>query len=396
MNLPQNNLRMKKILLLTIAIIASTILVFTACEENSIPPTISIVAESGNYYHKDSTVSYSITASSHVKLETIDLQTYIEGVLENAKNIEVTEDYIQTFSFDFQIPQDAAVGDSIAIVVKVTDEKNETTTLKSFRVVAILPEIIITEIEGSTYYQGSQVEYSIELESVDPLQNLQITESFLDTAFITTIPLNSQTQLTIPYIYQIADTIAVGTSITLTFLVESSETETKKTLRFAVKRQPVNINTFTDITLGTQNNTTYGSFFASTNGTVYRQEQAIANSETIDLLYYYHAGNETNALCSPLDTLDNGDNYHNLASGFSTINTTSILKSGMSETTFDNIENDAIIDELNFFNQTRITNIAIGEILQFKTHSGKKGLLKVKSIDGTSSGLITFDVKIQQ
>ena len=65
---------------------------------------------------------------------------------------------------------------------------------------------------------------------------------------------------------------------------------------------------------------------------------------------------------------------------------------------WSSITNDGIIvsQTATGVTNTRIINLAAGDILAFITATGKKGMIKVESISGTSDGTITIDVKVQQ
>ncbi|MCK9220545.1 MAG: hypothetical protein M0P47_10910 [Bacteroidales bacterium] len=156
------------------------------------------------------------------------------------------------------------------------------------------------------------------------------------------------------------------------------------------------INTFSMKILGAQGNTT-GSSFASIDGTVYTLANAKTNASKIDWLYFYGETNHA-SIAAPSDAsaagVFNGDN--GLASWAVRNNT--LFKKVTEVINWESITNDQIIvaQTTTGVTNTKINELAVNDILAFITAGGKKGLMKVETISGTTAGSMTLSVKVQQ
>ncbi|MDP4282402.1 MAG: hypothetical protein Q8867_09685 [Bacteroidota bacterium] len=158
-----------------------------------------------------------------------------------------------------------------------------------------------------------------------------------------------------------------------------------------------NINTYTMKILGAQNNTT-GSSFASSNGTVYVLSDAKANSTLIDWLYYYGAS-DLATIAAPNDA-HAAEIYNSTTSG---LQTWTKLNATKFKLITDNVDFDAIGDDSVIVSQTasgvtatRVPTLSASKLIAFVTEGGKKGIMKVESIDGTNAGTMTISVKVQE
>ena len=173
------------------------------------------------------------------------------------------------------------------------------------------------------------------------------------------------------------------------------------TLTIHVKKSTVGnpINTYSAKLLGNQSSAT-GSFFGSATGTVYTQTNAKANASAIDFLYF-HASNDGPTIAAPNDA-NAATMYSNPNTGLQTWsvrNATLLYTSTKTATDFDAITDDAAIIAANTgTSATRMIQLTTGKVFAFTTVAGKKGLVKVTNITGssTASGEITIDVKVQQ
>jgi len=180
------------------------------------------------------------------------------------------------------------------------------------------------------------------------------------------------------YVFEVTD--KEGQTYSITYTVTEQTTN----------NQPGAINTYT-VTLGSYN-ATQGSSFASSNGTVYTWSDATANSQLIDFVYFY--GNTNNATIAAPDDAAAADVFN--FSNWSTKNPTRFgLVTGV---TFSDITDDTeIVANESAATTSKVNNLSVGDVVEFKTASGKYGMFVVSAINGTdSSGTIDITVKVQE
>lgn len=157
------------------------------------------------------------------------------------------------------------------------------------------------------------------------------------------------------------------------------------------------INIFSMTILGAQGSST-GSSFASIDGSVYKLADAKTNATKVDWLYYYGA-TDFATIAAPNDAHAAliFNNATNGLQSWATLNPT-LFKLVTDAIDFNAITNDAVIvnQTASGVDQTRITNLQAGKLIAFITHSGKKGILKIESITGTTDGSMTMTVKVQK
>lgn len=184
------------------------------------------------------------------------------------------------------------------------------------------------------------------------------------------------------------------------FLITDKDGQTKE-LSFVVTTETeiVNgpINTFSMKIMGAQGSTT-GSSFASIDGSVYSLADAKTNATKVDWLYFYGATNHA-TLAAP-DDADAAIIFNNATNGlqeWAVLNPTR-FKKVTDAIDWDNINDDAVIvaQTASGVTLTKGNELAASDVLAFITSTGKKGLIKVNSISGTTDGTITISVKVQQ
>ncbi|HNY03432.1 MAG TPA: hypothetical protein PKG48_12620 [Bacteroidales bacterium] len=157
------------------------------------------------------------------------------------------------------------------------------------------------------------------------------------------------------------------------------------------------INTFTMKIMGAQGSST-GSSFASIDGTVYSLANAKTNAAKVDWLYFYGATNLA-TLAAPNDA-DAISVFNDPTNGLATwaVKNATKFKKVTDAITWADITTDAVIvaQTASGVTNTKINNLAANDVLAFITASGKKGMIKVESISGTTDGTITISVKVQQ
>ncbi|MFN3404548.1 MAG: hypothetical protein ACK40G_10670 [Cytophagaceae bacterium] len=173
------------------------------------------------------------------------------------------------------------------------------------------------------------------------------------------------------------------------------------TLKYVNNTTPVGgeINTYSAKIMGGAANTTVGSFFKSATGDVVKAAEANSSQSSIDLIFQY-SGTNGNLFAAPNDATI-ADAHTNVAS-WSVKNATKftgVLSVTASE--FNSASNDVLINSnvtTSNATGTRINSLAVGNVFGFITASGKKGLVLVKEIGGTTAETrsITIDVKVQK
>jgi hypothetical protein len=158
------------------------------------------------------------------------------------------------------------------------------------------------------------------------------------------------------------------------------------------------INEYSQKILGSYDNSAYGSSFASADGTVYTLADAKANAAKIDWMYYY-GSTAFATLSSPSDaSAASVFSTGNGPANWSVRNDTKLgkvtLPTGL---TWASITTDAeIVILASEASDSKVTALTVGQIVAFKTVTGKLGLIKVEAITGTGAGTITYSVKVQK
>ena len=159
------------------------------------------------------------------------------------------------------------------------------------------------------------------------------------------------------------------------------------------------IKTHTATLLGDQGNSKDGSYYATSTNSVYLYANASSNSSLIDMVYYYGSDNLA-TLAAPNDpTINGGGNNLSLGTILKPQNTTIFRTTNLTPSDFDLINNDATFKTFSGADLTRVNKLKVGDVIAFKTVTGKVGVIKVtKLVAGTSGvtdGSITIIVKVQ-
>jgi hypothetical protein len=157
------------------------------------------------------------------------------------------------------------------------------------------------------------------------------------------------------------------------------------------------ISEFTAILMGAQSNTDEGSYLDANTGNTYMQSDAESNQSLIDVIYYYGSANKATFAAPNNELVDGtGANALSLTAAFSTKNATKFTKTTLDASDFDAIVNDAtIVSEADGLSDSDATDVAVGEVVAFKTQGGKSGLIKVVELEAINTGTITIAVKVQ-
>ncbi|HRZ21614.1 MAG TPA: hypothetical protein P5184_08090, partial [Bacteroidales bacterium] len=157
------------------------------------------------------------------------------------------------------------------------------------------------------------------------------------------------------------------------------------------------ITAFDQKILGSYQSST-GSSFASVDGTIYSLAEAKANQAKVDWMYFYGA-TDLSTLAAPDDS-HAALVFNNATNGLQTWTTKNATRFRKVTTaiSWDAITDDSIImqEAATAPDQTRMATLAVGDILLFKTVTGKYGMIKVNNIAVGADGTIDIAVKVQQ
>jgi hypothetical protein len=206
-------------------------------------------------------------------------------------------------------------------------------------------------------------------------------------------------------------TLTIGTTVgeeTWRFIAVDDKSNTvTKSFKITRKLTPVaNVNTYTQVLLGSQFNTTLGSFLEVTTGTVLTQANAKAASATADLIddaeFVYYYGLANGPTIAATSNADAGTVYTNANTGLQTWtkkDATTFVNTTLTPTEFDAI---TLVNDVKLTDSTHADSdqkqLAAGRVFAFKTIAGKKGLVKVQAVTGArtdANGTITITVKVQ-
>jgi hypothetical protein len=163
------------------------------------------------------------------------------------------------------------------------------------------------------------------------------------------------------------------------------------------------INSYTTILVGAQDNAATESFlsFSDNAATRYFQAQAFLNQDKIDLFCFFEntiTHQNMMSLGSP------GSNITGIFTGatspdnYTAKNLTRFYKTTLTAAQFDAIQNDAILlDSYNADDSRKKASVlAAGEVYSIRIQSGLTGLIKVIAVNGVEAGTLEIAVKIQK
>jgi hypothetical protein len=157
------------------------------------------------------------------------------------------------------------------------------------------------------------------------------------------------------------------------------------------------ITAFDQKILGSYQSAT-GSSFASADGSIYSLAEAKANQAKVDWMYFYGAS-DLATIASPNDS-HAALVFNNATNGLQTWTTknNTLFRKVTTVIDWNAITDDSIImqEAATEPDQTRITSLAVGDVLLFKTVTSKYGMIKVNNIAVGADGTIDISVKVQQ
>jgi hypothetical protein len=160
---------------------------------------------------------------------------------------------------------------------------------------------------------------------------------------------------------------------------------------------------FPSIVMGFQNSTTFGQFLIPSTGKVFFADSASLNQNLIEIITYYYVDVDPSPTFSSAGETGGGIvDYYPAISSWTSKNYTkwdiSVDANPIPVSTFDACHNDSILilSYNDVYGKRKFKWSDPGDVIPFLTASGKKGLIRVISVENDASGSITFAMKIQQ
>ena len=163
------------------------------------------------------------------------------------------------------------------------------------------------------------------------------------------------------------------------------------------------INSYTTILMGAQDNATTESFLSLQDNaaTLYLQAQAFQNQEKIDIFCFY----ENNAMHQNLMALGSpGSSINDIFTGqtspdnYTTKNLTRFYKTELTSAQFDAVADDAVLLDQYKADDSRkkASVLTVNDVYAFRIQSGLTGLFKVLEVNGAEAGTLKIAIKIQK
>lgn len=163
------------------------------------------------------------------------------------------------------------------------------------------------------------------------------------------------------------------------------------------------LDSYVTVLLGAQDNVDTESFLSLSNNqaTTYFQAVAFQHQGDIDMFCFYeNTASHQNmmTLASPGAGITGIFTGNSSPDNYTTKNTTFFVKTDLTPTQFDAIQNDGVVqasfDNDNKFKKAKV--LTAGDVYSFRLENGKYGLLKVISVDGEETGTLTIAIKVQK
>ena len=187
----------------------------------------------------------------------------------------------------------------------------------------------------------------------------------------------------------------------LTFIIRNKaklSDSIKITLSKSVS-EPGEILKYDAIFMGCHENTTNGNYYSFSSNLVYTQSDAFNNQSLIDLIYFYDAAEDKNALGSPAANLSSIITGSNAPDKWATIRTTRYTRAPIAITNdeFNNASDDSLILANLFADGGRkAKQLANGQFYGFVNEENKYGIVRIENITGLADGTIQFSLIMQK
>jgi len=160
---------------------------------------------------------------------------------------------------------------------------------------------------------------------------------------------------------------------------------------------------YPSIVMGFQNCTTHGQFLIPSTGKVYFADSATMNQNLVDIITYYYVDVTPSPTFSSAGETGGGiTDYYPAIGQWTTKNYTkwdiSVDTDPIPVSAFDACHNDSllIVGYDDVWGKRKFKWAVPGTVIPFLTSSGKKGMVRVLSVENDPAGQITFAMKIQQ
>jgi hypothetical protein len=201
--------------------------------------------------------------------------------------------------------------------------------------------------------------------------------------------------------------ITKGTSEqeTWSFYVRDKDGRQSETISFSLMKRAGSeygtIKRYNNVVLGAQDHQAKGGFFATSDGTINKLNEAFLHQALIDLVYYFDiVESDKNTLASAGANIDNSifPGSNGLAN-WTTKNTARfLLTEEVSVEDFSGASNDSLI-LFNTFEfdagKRKAKTLKAGDIYSFVTDNEIKGMFRVIKVDGEATGYIECDIMLQ-
>jgi hypothetical protein len=262
-------------------------------------------------------------------------------------------------------------------------------------VVDVDPTLTVTPAEGVEAVVGEVVTFKVIAGSDQNIVSIKFSPTSVggegtstDSIFDADAEKHS---ITMDYDYTVPEGV---TTVTIKFEVrDDKDLSATESRVITVVSAAGPITTYSSTVLGANNNTT-GSSFASFDGSIYTLAEAKENSDKVDFIYFYGDTNKA-TLASPDDS--DLQTVFSSVSGWTTINATRFATTTLTSDQFDAIIDDAtIVTEANAASETKVNELAVDDVIAFKTSGDKLGLAKITALEESNTGTMTIDVKVQE
>ncbi len=339
------------------------------------------------------------------KVETkVDFET-VDGSVLQLNGAEKNT----TYPFNYT-PTDEDLGKTLKYDFVVYDKNgftSKTTYSVKIQLEPVVMEFTFPENLPDTLNIGDTLEFEIQITSEDDLAKIETIFNDAELPGLTVTSFSNPISTTYQFNYEIQLEDG-GQDITFLFRATDIEGKFKEeafSLFIVGQAFPKIMISHSDVTLGMQSNTTVGPFIDLETNSVYTVPNAKLMSSAIGLGALQSgktginlfAPSYTNAKYVYKESAFGDDNILTWA----VRNETELRKVSstiISEADFNQINDDRLV--LSAFDQSApsfddLTQMAVGDIIVFKTVDDIYGVILVKSLESSSTGFITFDYKIQ-
>ncbi len=155
--------------------------------------------------------------------------------------------------------------------------------------------------------------------------------------------------------------------------------------------QPPAVSAKQNVTIGSWNDNDFGSFYSTSNQTVYFKNEASNNQEIIDFAFFLNTTTGSSTIGAPAG--------QNVIEVFEIENWTTLNDTKIGIATINATDFDAIGDVYNFpeFSgiENEVNDLSAGDVLIFKNVEEKIGFIKINNINGKGDK-INIDVKVEE